>query len=455
MRFFTMMFFALVALLCPWPVLAGGGTTVIRDTEIEQAVKQWVTPIFDAAGLSPNQVHLVFVESSDVNAFVAGGANIFLYTGLFLKAQSADEIIGVIAHETGHIAGGHLFRSRQAAQKASFESMLAAVLGIGLGMATGNGNATGAIMGAGNSMATGSYLAHSRMQESSADQAGVRFMRRAGYSPEAMVTFMERLAESEALPDSFQQSYGRTHPGMADRADSIKAALSGDEASTPPSARFQESFNRIKAKLVAFTAPDQVAWQYDATDDSFPSVYARSIAAYRKKDMPTALKLVGELIKREPNNPYLYELQGQIYLDDNDVDRSIASLRRAVDNAPSAPLLQIMLAEAMIAKARLSSGDKAGLLQQAANLLNKAVVKEENDGGIYRDLAIISGMQGKTAEAQAFLAEEALLQGRYGEARSLANRATKELGSRGRAGQLARDVLSYLDANPNLVKDAN
>ena len=157
---------------------------IIRDTEIENPRETWLAPLLDAAGLGPNSDNLVVVQSPDVNAFVAGGANIFIYTGLIEKTETPEELIGVMAHELGHITGGHLIRSRDAYQRASYESILGTVLGIGAAVLSGNGGAANAIISGTQSVAARRFLAHSRINESSADQAALGFMENAGINPE-------------------------------------------------------------------------------------------------------------------------------------------------------------------------------------------------------------------------------------------------------------------------------
>jgi predicted Zn-dependent protease len=177
---------------------------IIRDTQIEKTLEVWSAPILKEAGLSNDQVRLVLVNSDQVNAFVAGGANIFIYAGLIEKAEYPEEIKGVIAHEIGHITGGHLIAGRKAIERASFQSILATALGIGAAILTGDGRAAAAISAGGSGAATAGFLSHSRIQESAADQAGFQYMEDAGVNPQGIVSFLEKLEGQELLPASQQ-----------------------------------------------------------------------------------------------------------------------------------------------------------------------------------------------------------------------------------------------------------
>ena len=195
----------------------GQSLSRIRDTEIEAILKSWSAPIFKAAGLDPEGVHIILVKDDAVNAFVAGGSNIFVYTGRIEKTESPGELIGVIAHETGHIAGGHLIRSREAMERASYESMIGALLGLGAAIAGGNPSAASAGIAGSSTFAQRSYLAYSRVQESSADQAALSFLEKAQINPSGMESFMEKMKSDMYVPESQQSEYVRTHPLMENR----------------------------------------------------------------------------------------------------------------------------------------------------------------------------------------------------------------------------------------------
>ena len=181
--------------------------TVIRDTEIEQSMRAWFAPIFEAAQIDQDIVDIVIVQDPKVNAFVAGGANIFFYTGLLQKTDGPGEVIGIMAHELGHISGSHLTRAQEALRNASKESLLGILLGIGAAAVTGEGGAAAAIGTGTRSVAERRFLATSRAYEASADQAALKTMQDAKMSTKGFLTFLQKLESEEFLPASQQSEY--------------------------------------------------------------------------------------------------------------------------------------------------------------------------------------------------------------------------------------------------------
>lgn len=246
-----------------------------------------------APQISPSQVNIILIQSPDVNAFVAGGANIFIHTGLIQKTENADEVIGVIAHELRTaFAGGHLTRTGEVAKNASFEAMIGALIGIGAAVATGDGGAAAAGISIGQGQAMNKFLAYSRIQKSSADQAPfTRFMTGAGIDPEGLPSFLDKLSSQELLLTSQQSQYARTHPLSRDRVENLRSKVDASPLrgkQIPPS--WSDQYARIKAKLTGFIAPQQVLYLYPSSDQSMPAQYARAIAAYRMNHVEEALK---------------------------------------------------------------------------------------------------------------------------------------------------------------------
>jgi predicted Zn-dependent protease len=421
------------------------GMTVIRDTEIEQALRAWSTPIWQAAGLNPDAVDLVLVQSDDLNAFVAGGSNIFIYTGLIDAAKSPDELLGVIAHETGHIAGGHLIQGRQAMERASYEAMLAGILGIGAA-ATGNSKAAGALIIGGQGLAVSGFLSHSRVQESSADQAALTFMERAQYNPSGLARFLGTLKNQELLPQSRQNSYVRTHPLTAERIDSMLRGIERSKyANTPYPADMIDRYARIKAKLLGFINPSRVDWVYSEKDTSTPALYARAIAAYKRQNKSRALDLIDQLIAREPQNPWFYEVKGQMLRDFSQIPQAIDAYRRAVTLAPDAALIRVELAQVLLESA---SGNTRDNYAEAEKNLDLAFIKEQKSTNIQRLYATLYGRMGQEPRARYHLAEEAALQGDITEAKKLLTGALPQLDRNTKEYRRAMDLKVFLDAQP-------
>lgn len=418
---------------------AQNGPVIIRDTEIENVLKDWLKPLQKVSGVG--DVNIILVQSNQVNAFVAGGKNIFIYTGLIEKTEDPGELIGVMAHELGHIAGGHLIAGREAMERASYESILGAVLGIGAAIVSGNGEAAAAVMSGTNSVALSKYLAHSRVKESSADQAGINFMKGANMDPEGLQSFLGKLESEELLPVSQQSAYMRTHPISRDRVAAVENQIqqSGLKGKTYPP-EWTEQHARMKAKLMGFLTPQQVAWTYDDHDQSMAAKYARAIAAYRLNDIQSALSQIDGLIAAEPDNPYFQELKGQVLMESAKVRESIPYYRKAVQSLPDAALLRVALAHALI-----ESGNDQAALPEAITNLKRAQKTESRSTQIHRLLATAYGRMGQEGMAKLELAEEAVLQMNLDYAQGLAEGAQKGFGQGSPEWLKAQDILMQIE----------
>lgn len=415
---------------------------IIRDAEIESYMAEWFKPIFDAAGMSPEQVKIIIVQDDQINAFVAGGSNIFFYTGLLQKTENPGEVIGVMAHEMGHVTGGHLIRGREIAEAASYESILGMILGVGAAIATGDGAAAPTIGAASRSMAQRKVLSYSRAFESSADQAALKFFDRAKLSPLGFESFMQKLEGEELLASSKQSEYVRSHPLTRDRLENIeqKVDQSPYKATSYP-AKWIKDHKMMKAKLLGFINPERVAWTYDDRDDSIEAQVARTIAAYRQNDVAKALALSDRLLAAEPQNPYFLELKGQMLMDFGRVKEALPFYERAIAAKPDAGLIRIALAHAQIETA----GNDGAMLAKAVENLKIALKTEPRSGIVQRYLATAYGRMGDESRAKLHLAEEALLQRKFDYAKNQARTAMKGLKPGSPDWIRANDILNYVE----------
>lgn len=426
-----------------YPVSAPAQTEfrIIRDTEIEQTLESWMAPLLKAAGMGPESVNLVLVESSEVNAFVAGGANIFVYTGLLQKTENPGEVIGVLAHELGHISGGHLLNTRQAFERASYESILGMILGAGTAIATGNGAAASAIITGSQNVAQRRYLANSRVYESSADQAALRFLDTAEINPEGLRSFLQKLESQELLPTDQQTEYVLTHPLTRNRVEALQTSI---QKSAFKNVDFPESWyedhKRLKAKLMGYIDPGRVPWVYSDRDTSASAIYAWAIAAYRQNNVNEALVAVDTLLRREPKNPYFYELKAQILKEAGRVPESVGFYRQAVFLLPNAGLIRIDLAHAL-----MQSENDPETYQKVIVHLNRALKDEPRSTRIHRLLATVYGKQGKTGLAKLHLAEEAVLQREFPYAKAQVEAAMKDIKKDTPEWIRAKDLLAHIE----------
>ena len=453
--FLTVLLAGASLLAAPLPAYAqrDNSPNIIRDTEIEETFKEWTKPLIIAAGLEPSAVNFILVQDDDINAFVAGGQNVFIYSGLIEKTKNPGELIGVIAHELGHIRGGHLIRMREEMQNASYEAILGMVLGVGAAIVSGDSGAAAAGSMAGQSSAMNGFLAFSRVQESSADQSALYEFNQARMNPTGFQSFMEQLQNQELLPSSEQSKYVRTHPLTRDRIQAIEGGVAKSpykDVAWP--AAWNEEHARIVAKLTGFITPGKVAFQYDDRDRSTAANYARAIAAYRQSRVEQSLSMMDELLKAEPQNPYFHELKGQMLLDYGRVQPSIAELRKAVSLKADAPLIRVLYAQALIADSR--NGQDKVALKEAIRQLELIQSDEGRTPKVQRLLAMAYGYQGMEAEAQLHLADEAALTGNYKDARRLAESAAGQMKKGSRSWLRAQDILSYINvADKNKDQD--
>ena len=413
---------------------------IIRDVEIEETLHHWAEPLLKAANLKPESVNIILVQSDQINAFVAGGANIFIFTGLIDKSETPDEVIGVLAHEIGHIAGGHLIHNTSALKRASYESILGTVLGMGAAILAGDGRIGMAVASASQQFAMQNYLSHSRTNESSADQAALSYLKDSQMSADGLLSFFEKLEHQELRPSHQQDAYARTHPITTHRMDAIRKSVheSPHKHKSLPK-HWIEQHKRMKAKLTGFIRPDHVAWDYADRDTSFPARYARAISYYRLSQTNQALKAIDALIQEEPQNPYLHELKGQMLTEFGRVKEALPALKKTIAIAPSAGLFHIALAHALI-----ETGDKTNL-PKAIRHLKIALHDEKRSSQIHRLLATAYGRSEQNIKAQIHLAEEALLQRQIPFAKRQALAVLKQAPENSPEATQAKDILHTID----------
>ena len=427
------------AAACLWAPAEAGAQKLsfIRDAEIENTIRTYAAPLFQAAGLEPSDVRIYLVNDRSLNAFVAGGQRLFINTGLIMRSKHAGQVIGVIAHETGHIAGGHLSRLHAAIANSTAQSILALVIGAAAAIGTGRGDVGAAIVAGGQSMGLRSFLHYNRTQESAADQAALRFLDATGQSSRGLLEFMELLGAQDLLSADRQDPYLRTHPLSRERVDAVQAHLSrSPNRDKAQPARIQELHRRMLAKLYAFLEPvPRTLRRYADSDTGLAARYARAIAYYRKPDLGKALPLIDGLIAERPEDPYFHELKGQMLFENGRAAEALKPYETAVRLLPRSPLLRRGLAQV-----QLELGDPA-LIEPAIRNLRAAVQRDAEAPFTWRQLAIAYGRRGDMGMSAVALAEEALLKGDARQARYHAGKAGKLL-PRGSIGWLqAQDIL--------------
>jgi predicted Zn-dependent protease len=405
-RIFSLVLATLFAFNCARPADAAGQAPIfIRDAEIEAIIAGYTAPLFTAAGLDPAAVRVYIVKDDTINAFVAGGMNIFVFTGLLLRAERPAQLIGVIAHETGHIRGGHLARRNDALRAATIEAIVACILGVGAAAGSGQAGAAGACQ-LGSQIGQASLLAFSRTQESSADQAGMSFLDATHQSARGLLEFFRILGKQEALLLGQQDPYLRTHPLTQERIDAVTSHVEHSPYSdVPDRPEFVEGFKRIQAKLRGYTEPlAQVLRRYPETDGSLEARYARSIAFAQpgQADLRKAIALADSLIADFPHDPYFQENKAEILLKSaNQAKAALPYYETAAAALPESPLILIELA-----MAQLAIGGSP-LVKKAISELEEVVRIEPKNGSAWHQLCIAYGTDGQLPMAALACAQEA------------------------------------------------
>ncbi len=421
------------------------GLPIIRDAEIEQVLRDYLRPILRVAGLGQQNVQVVIVNSRTFNAFVMDGRRIFVNTGALLDAKTPNEIIGVLAHEVGHIAGGHLSRLRRelaGAQNMALVGMLLAGGAMAAGAATGSHGsmqAGAAILSMQGEIVRRSMLSYQRSQEEAADRAAVRFLDATGQSSKGMHDTFSRFAEQTLFYSQGADPYQQSHPMARERMDALaQLAKASPHWNKKDSPELQLRHDMMRAKIVGFMErPDAVARRYPSSDTSLPARYARAISSYRFSDLRSAVGQIDALSQAMPSNPYLHELKGQALLEGGRPRDAIAPLRRAAGMVPGAHLIQIMLGQAMVAS------NDAGMLNEAIAVLRRGLAHEPEAADGYRFLAMAFGRKKDFAEADLASAQAAFAAGDIKTARELAGRARQRFKTGSPGWVKADDIYGY------------
>jgi predicted Zn-dependent protease len=394
---------------------------ILRDSETEKLFNDMSRPLIEAAKLDPKNVKIVLINDPEINAFVAGGQIVYIHTGLITSADSANQVQGVIAHELGHVVGGHVIRSGEGAKQATGISLLSLVLG-GLAMAAGAGEAAMGAMALGQQVAMGQFLSFTRAQETSADLAGVSYLSQAGVSGLGSIEFFKKLQNQEyRLAVYATDSYNRTHPLSSERVATLTNLYKKDpawERRTDPA--LEARFQRVRAKLIGFISDkESVIRSYPPSNTTVPARYARAYAYHRMGDRDAALREADALLATAPNDPFYLELKGQILLESGKPLDALEPLRMAVRTAPDQPMIQAMLGHALLAT------EKNDNLPEAERVLRASIGRDNEQPFAWYQLGMIYSAKGDLPRAALATAERYSLQGEPKLALVSAERALK------------------------------
>lgn len=402
--------FVAAALLTAGPAAA---QSILRDAETEALLQDMAAPLVAASGLDPRNVDIVLVNDSSVNAFVIGGQAVYLNSGLINTADSANEVQGVIAHELGHVVGGHVI-SDAGGKAANGISLLSLLLGAAAAAAGGGDAAIGVLM-AGQQAAMGKYLAFSRAQEATADAAGAKFLSEAGITGRGSIDFFKKLENMEfryGYTRNADTEFYRTHPMTGDRIATLRDTYERDPAWAKPSdPAIEARFQRAKAKLYGYLAePRDTLKAYPEGTNTVPARYARAYAWHKDAHLDKAMAETDALLGQAPDDPYFLELKGQILLEAGKPAEALGPLRRATELTNNQPLIATTFGHALIAT------ENPGNFAEAERVLKAAVARDRENPFAWYQLGMVYAANGDMARARLASAEQQALSRRMPEA---------------------------------------
>lgn len=425
------------------------GLPLIRDTEIEALLNDYAQPLFKAAGLGSGRITMRIVRNDAFNAFVVDGGNVFVHTGLLMQSDTPNQVIGVIAHEAGHIAGGHMAALRHRIAKDQTRALLLQILAAGLmagGIASGDRDVTaagGAGLSSGPNFVIRSLLAERRSQESAADQFGLRVLEATKQSGRGMLETFERFAQQEYISDTYKDPFARSHPVATDRLNQLRRNVEKSRYYAnfdPPELQLRHDL--MRAKLSGYLeSPAIVLNRYPMTDTTLPAIYARGIARYfqgGRDGLQAALAEIDQLVNARPDYPYFWEVKGDLLMRSGKSKEAIPFLRKAITltKGASTSLMQVQLATA------LQNSGAQGSLQESVKLLKNSLISDPNPRA-YRLLATAYYNQGNRPKADAMTAQAYFVEGNVEQAQIFAKRAQQALKAGSPEWIKNEDIIKY------------
>jgi predicted Zn-dependent protease len=410
-RFVRLLMLALMLAMSAWQPAAAqendsdAGPSILRDSETELLFRDATIPLIRAAKLDPNSVKVVLLNDPEINAFVATGQTVYIQSGLLQAADNVNQLQGVVAHELGHVAGGHSIRIGEGVRQATGLTIATLVLGA-LAIAAGAGEAGMGIMAAGQQAALGNFMSFTRTQEASADQAGAKYLSGAHVSGKGMLQFFNKLQNQEyRLAIYSKDSYARTHPINSERIQALQQELQRDPAwNNPVDPKLEASFERVKAKLAGFVDPRQAIIKYPESDQSVPGHYARAYAYHMGGYPDKAIAEANALLAIDPHDPFFLELEGQILLESGKPKEAIAPLREATQRSGDMPLIAAMFGHALVAT------EDPKNFTEAKQVLKAAVSRDNEDPFAWYQLGVIYDREGDDSRAALATAERSNLE---------------------------------------------
>jgi predicted Zn-dependent protease len=442
LRSVTVLAVAAQLALAPVAALAQQSVAIVRDAEIEALMRDYAQPILKAAGLASSKIEIVLVNDSRFNAFVSG-RRIFFNTGALAISETPNELIGVLAHEAGHIAGGHQERMRRELDRAKTVAIVGALVGLGVGIAGSAAGARGASqLGAGIAMgapemARRGLLSYQRGEESNADRSAIIYLEKTGQSPRGMLRTFERFAQEMSLSGTHVDPYQISHPTPRERIANLERVARESpyfDRDDPPA--LQMRHDMVRAKIAAYTMGGNAVERMFRNDPrGIGAHYGDAITTYLRGNPRTALTKVDALLKSQPNNPYMHELRGEVLMKANRPGDAAAAFAKAIALDPDRTgILRVSRGQALLA---------AGAVKEATAELKAGLDRDPEYATGYRSLAQAYGMSGEVGLAELATAEGHYQAGQYRDAKIFAARAQQKVKKGSPPWVRAQDIINF------------
>ena len=436
--------FFLVLLLVGSPIFSSTAKSTAKyfiiDAELQGHLNNLAQPILLKAGVHPEALKIFIIKDDSIGAFVTSGMRLFIHTGLIMRTKTPSQLLGVLAHEIGHLAAGHLIRRREAINDSQNITAIGLVLGSLAAATTQSGEVAAATAFGTQNARINSLLKFSRSQENAADQAAVNYLIATDTSPLGMLEFLKTLEKEESLLIDRRSQYATTHPHTHDRINFVKNQIDlYPDLSPRLDAQKRDRHDRIIAKLIGFLSkPEETFQKYPRSNTAIAAKYARAIAFYREGNLAKAIIALDHLITLEKENPYFWELKGQILLEKNEREMARNAYEKAYSFSKDVIILQ------QLAKVELSLNTQKSN-NDALAYLEKAIRMTPGSSTTWKQLAIAQGRNGKIALAKLSLAEEALLRKDFVRALKNALFVKENLKQDLFAHQRALDIINYVE----------
>lgn len=386
--------------LCAPFTYAKTDESVLMDAETIDWLNTLANPLLEKADINPETVNIYLIKSNEINAFVTPNRDIFFYSGLILKATSAEEVQGVLAHEIGHIKGNHHVKTLATSNNRTIPIILGTILGAGAA-AFGNLEGAMALIYGGFAGAQDQQLRHSRSHERQADSIAANLLNQNNYSTSGLISFFNKLRTSNLLYSQTPPAWLVTHPLPRERISAMQGLYKNEKLSKKNKPLDHQHFLRVQAKLNAFTKSSGYNLRKYAYKNTEDALYARALTQALIGKIDKSISIAETMKVSKISQPFQYELLAQLYQDKARYEDAGKALKMALNIKPSLHLIRLQLAQNHIILEEYDEAIKHLFIVSAIH---------PTWSHIFKNLGIAYGKKGNLFESHLQLAKAASLQ---------------------------------------------